>query len=46
MVSSVLLPEPLAPMTATRDPAVDGEIDALEGVDLGGALSVDLGDVA
>ena len=46
MVNSVLLPEPLAPMTATSEPASTERSIVLEGVDLRRTLSVDLGDVA
>ena len=46
MVNSVLLPEPLAPMTATSDPASTERSMRCEGVHLGGPFSVDLGDVA
>ena len=46
MVNSVLLPEPLAPITATRDPGIDREIDAVEGLHLRSPFAINLGDVA
>ena len=46
MVSRVLLPDPLGPITATSSPGVDREVDVAQGVHLGRALAVDLGHLA
>ena len=46
MVNSVLLPEPLAPMTATRDPASTERSMRSQGVHLGRPFAVDLRDVS
>ena len=42
MVSSVLLPEPLGPITATIAPSSDRQADLAQGVHLGAALPVGL----
>ena len=46
MVNSVLLPEPLAPMTATRDPASTERSTRCRACTSVGPFPVDLGDVA
>ena len=46
IVSSVLLPEPLGPMTATSVPGLDREVDVDEGIDPAGAVAVGLGHAA
>ena len=44
--SSVVLPEPLGPATTRNSPRVDGEVDAVDRVDLRAALAERLRDVA
>jgi hypothetical protein len=46
MVSMVLLPDPLGPITATSSPRVDRQVDALQGMNLGSSLAVDLADLS